>query len=45
MTAARLALAHGPLCRRARLPAIDECVSGRWPSRAEKITSLERAPK
>ena len=26
------------------LPAIDEFVSGRWPSRAEKITTLERSP-
>jgi pimeloyl-ACP methyl ester carboxylesterase len=27
------------------LPAIDEFVSGRWPARAEKITTLERAPR
>jgi pimeloyl-ACP methyl ester carboxylesterase len=26
------------------LPAIDEFVSGRWPARAEKITTLERFP-
>jgi proline iminopeptidase len=26
------------------LPAIDEFVSGRWPARAEKITTLERYP-
>lgn len=26
------------------LPAIDEFVSGRWPSRAERITTLERSP-
>ena len=26
------------------LPALDEFVMGRWPSRAEKITSLERSP-
>lgn len=26
------------------LPAIDEFVSGRWPVRAEKITTLERSP-
>jgi proline iminopeptidase len=27
------------------LPAIDEFVSGRWPARAEKITTLERSPR
>lgn len=27
------------------LPAIDEFVSGRWPGRAEKITTLERSPR
>jgi pimeloyl-ACP methyl ester carboxylesterase len=26
------------------LPAIDEFASGRWPARAEKITTLERSP-
>jgi proline iminopeptidase len=26
------------------LPAIDEFVAGRWPARAEKITTLERSP-
>jgi pimeloyl-ACP methyl ester carboxylesterase len=26
------------------LPAVDEFVSGRWPARAEKITTLERSP-
>ena len=26
------------------VPAIDEFVSGRWPARAEKITTLERSP-
>jgi pimeloyl-ACP methyl ester carboxylesterase len=26
------------------LPAIDEFVSGRWPARAEEITTLERSP-
>jgi proline iminopeptidase len=27
------------------LPAIDQFVSGRWPARAEKITTLERSPR
>jgi proline iminopeptidase len=27
------------------LPAIDEFASGRWPARAEKITTLERSPR
>jgi hypothetical protein len=27
------------------LPAIDEFVSGRWPARADKITTLERSPR
>ena len=27
------------------LPAIDEFVSGRWPARAEKITTFERSPR